>query len=167
MNTRRFGRTGIEISELTLGAGFVGVYPVETLGDIEIGDPGRRHSSVSTAPGHVLAPLHGSVHDATHRDAADVWAGIKVGDPGLEGMLGVMPGRVDGLDQCFEHGAEVGARLEGIECCSTSTSVCVNDWEVDLILGCVEVQEQFVHFVHDFGDAGVRAIDLVDHQHHR
>ena len=44
--------------------------------------------------------------------------------------------------------------------------VGVEDGEVDLVLVRVEVQEELLDLVHHLGDAGVRPVDLVHHQHH-
>ena len=50
---------------------------------------------------------------------------------------------------------------------ATGARVAVHDREVDLVLVGVEVEEQLLHLVHHLGDAGVGAVDLVDHDHHR
>ena len=43
----------------------------------------------------------------------------------------------------------------------------VDDWELDLVFAGIEIEEEFVDLVDDFGSAGVRAIDLVDRQNDR
>ena len=43
----------------------------------------------------------------------------------------------------------------------------VDDRELDLLVGGVQVEEQRVGLVDDLVDPGVRAVGLVDHQHHR
>ena len=45
--------------------------------------------------------------------------------------------------------------------------VGVDDRELDLVVGRVEVEEELVDLVDDRGDAGVGAVDLVDHADHR
>ena len=44
---------------------------------------------------------------------------------------------------------------------------CRDDRELYVVVGGVEVEEELIHGVDDFGDPGVRPVDLVDHQHCR
>ena len=58
------------------------------------------------------------------------------------------------------HAAVLGALERG----PAGAGRGVDDREVDLVLGGVEVEEQLVGLVDDLGDARVGAVDLVDHQ---
>ena len=83
-------------------------------------------------------------------------------------MLRIVLGRGNVLEDRVEQRLEVvvqlvGAVVRGV----TGTCVRVDDREVDLLLGGVEIEEQGVRLVEHLGDASVGTIDLVDHEDHR
>jgi hypothetical protein len=75
--------------------------------------------------------------------------------------------RRDGRDEGVEQRPERLAPHGGVERGLAGARVAVDDREVDLRLVGVEVEEQLVDLVDHLGDAGVGAVDLVDHEHDR
>jgi len=69
------------------------------------------------------------------------------------------------VEDHLEERGQVGTRYGRVEAGGASPGVGVDDREVDLVLGGVEVEEEFVGLVHHLGQAGVGAVDLVDDQH--
>ena len=61
-----------------------------------------------------------------------------------------------------EEGVQVGAGHRRVERGRACPGVGVDDGELDLLVGGVEVHEQLVDLVDDLGYAGVGPVDLVD-----
>ena len=80
-------------------------------------------------------------------------------------MLGIVTGGWDGGEERVEHRTQVGAGQLGLQRGRAAPGVGVDDGEVDLVVGGVEVHEQLVDLVDHFADAGVGPVDLVDHEH--
>ena len=75
---------------------------------------------------------------------------------------------LDDLEQRLEVGAvRAGAVLGTGQRGLPGLGLAVDDREVDLLLGGVEVEEQLVGLVDDLGDAGVGTVDLVDDEDDR
>ena len=55
----------------------------------------------------------------------------------------------------------------GVKRGGAGLGVGVDDREGDLLLICVEIEEELLNFVHNLGDAGVGAVDLVYNEDHR
>ena len=91
------------------GAGLVGVDAVERLGDVELGDLDPLDRAVGAAPGDRLAPADRAVADPADGQPADVGRGVEVGHVGLEGVVGVVLGRREALDDQVDQRREVGA----------------------------------------------------------
>ena len=134
------------------------------------------HRAVGTAPRHRLALAQGPVAHAAQREPPDVGRRVEVGDQRLERVVVVVLGCGDVVEQHLEERLQaVGAArppvdevgVVRVERRAPAASVAVHDREVDLVLVGVEVEEQLLHLVHDLGDAGVAAVDLVHHEDHR
>ncbi len=72
----------------------------------------------------------------------------------------------DRLEDRVEERCQVVSELVGRKPGSTRARVRVDDRELDLGLGRVEVEEELVDLVHDLLAARVRAVDLVDDENH-
>ena len=89
------------------------------------------------------------------------------------GTSGSYVGRRDALEQQVEQRLERGAVGQAgavggpLQRRLALARHAVDDREVELVDVGVEVEEQLLHLVHDLGDAGVGAVDLVDDEHHR
>ena len=153
-----------------------GVDAVERLGDVELGDLDVLDGAVGAAPRDRLALAQRAVTHPAQREAPDVGRRVEVGDQRLERVVVVVLGRGDVLEQQLEQrlqaaGAgdlgELQFDVVGIHRRPTGARVAVDDREADLVLVGVEVEEQLLHLVHDLRDAGVAAVDLVDHEDDR
>ena len=103
-------------------------------------------------------------------DAADgqpphIGGGGQVADQGLRPGIGFEGRGGDVRDDRLEQRLDVHALDAGLRADPARPGVGVQDREVDLVLVGVQVEEQLLDLVHDLGDAGVRPVDLVDHQH--
>ena len=107
------------------------------------------------------------------RQAPDVGRGVEVRHERLERHRRVVLGRRDAFEQQVEQRVERGA---GGQAGTIGRPVhrrlalarhAVDDREVELVDLGVEVEEQLLDLVHHLGDAGVGAVDLVDHEDHR
>ena len=89
---------------------------------------------------------------------------------GLQRLLGIEDRCGDRVDERAEEWLEVfflgHAAVGGtLERCTPSLGAGVDDREVDLLLGGVEVEEELIGLVDHLADARVRSIDLVDDEH--
>ena len=100
--------------------------------------------------------------DPAQGDAPHVGGCVEVRHPRLRRVVRVVGRRRNRAEQYLEQGLEVGAGHRRIERRGAGAGVGVDDREVDLLVGGVEVEEQLVHLVDDRGDAGVGPVDLVD-----
>ena len=112
---------------------------------------------------------------AAQREPSDVGRRVEVRDQRLERVRRVELGRGDVLEQHLEERLQAVDRgdvgqlevgVERIERGAPAARVAVHDREADLVLVGVEVEEELLHLVDDFGDAGVAAVDLVHHEDH-
>ena len=149
-------------------ARLVGRDAVQRVGDVELGHLRARHRlPVGAAPGDVLALADRPVADAADGQAAEVGRGVEVGDVGLQRVLVVVLGRGHVLDEQVQQRPQVLADGTLLERGPAGLGVRVDDREVELVVGGVEVEEQLLHVVDDLGDARVRPVDLVDDEDHR
>ena len=86
---------------------------------------------------------------------------------GLQRRVLVVLRRGDPLDHQIEQRLEVGALGALLERRPARPGIGVDDRELDLVVGRVEIEEELVDLIDDLGDARVGAVDLVDHQDHR
>src|SRR6478609_6707768 len=140
---------------------------LEGLGHEQLGDLDALLRAVVAAPHDLLTLLDRAVEDTEQGEAAEEVGGVEVGDVGLQGRLVVVGRRGDGLEDRLEEGLEVLALREAAVVGALGRGTAglgrrVDDREVDLLLGGVEVHEELVRLVDDLGDARVGAVDLVD-----
>jgi hypothetical protein len=153
------------------GPDLVGGDAIELLGDEQLGDLGLLGGAVGAAPGDGLALLDVAVHDAAQRDTPQVGRRVEVGDQRLERRVGVVGRGGDALEQQVEQRLEGGAVGQAgtvrrsVHRRLALAGHAVDDREVELLEGRVEVEEQLLHLVDDLRDAGVGTVDLVDHEH--
>ena len=148
--------------------GLIRGHALELLRDVELGQLDVLDRAVGAAPGDGLALAHRAVVDAAEREAAHVRRRVEVGDERLQRMRGIVLRRGHMLEDRVEQRLEVVLQLVGsLRGGVPGACVRVDDREVDLLLGGVEVQEQRVGLVEHLGDARVGTIDLVDHEDHR
>ena len=131
--------------------------PLQRLGDEQLGEGGPVDRAVGAAPGDRLAGPDRAVADPAEGEAAEVGGGVEVGDVGLQRRVGVVLGRRDPLQHQLEQRGEVLALLALGQRCPAGAGVGVDDRELDLLVGRVEVEEELVDLVDHLGDAGVRA----------
>ena len=105
--------------------------------------------------------------DAADRQTAEVVGGAEVRDLHPQWRLRVKGGGRDRLDEQVEQRFEILALRFGIKRGGAGLGVRVDDWEGDLLLIGVEVEEELLNFVDDLGHSGVGAVDLVDDENHR
>ena len=149
------------------GAGLIGGEALELLRDVELSQLDVLDRAVGAAPGDGLALAHRAVVDAAEREAAHVRRRVEVGDERLQRVVRIVLRRGHVLENRVEQRLEVlvqliGAVVRGV----TGAGVRVDDREVDLLLGGVEVEEQGVRLVEHLCDARVGAVHLVDHEDH-
>src|SRR6478752_8698985 len=149
------------------GARLLGGLALEGLGHEQLGDLDALLRAVVAAPHDLLALLDRAVEDTEQGEAAEEVGGVEVRDVGLQGRLVVVGRRGDGLEDRLEEGLEVLALREAAVVGALGRGTAglgrrVDDREVDLLLGGVEVHEELVRLVDDLGDARVGAVDLVD-----
>ena len=149
------------------GPGLVGLDPVERVGHVQVGDGRLLDRAVGATPGDRRALADRAVADSAHRQAPDVGVGVEVGDVRLQRRPLVVLRRRDPLDHQVEQRLQVGAVLALGQRGPAGPRVGVDDRELDLVVGGVEVEEELVDLVDDLGDAGVGAVDLVDDEDHR
>ena len=149
------------------GARRLGRHPVEGLGDVQLAHPRRHDRPVGPAPGHDLAGDDLALVHPADGEAPDVAGGGQVGHERLQRRALGDRGRRDVRPQHVEERLQVLALLGRVERRAAGAGVAVDDREVDLALVGVEVQEELVDLVQHLRHPGVRAVDLVDHQHHR
>ena len=147
------------------GPGLVGVDPLERLGDREVRDLDALDRAVGAAPRRLLVALDGALEDAADREAAEVGRRVEVGHERLQRVALLVRGRRDRRDDRVEQRPERLAVHVGVERRLAGARVAVDDREVDLALVGIEIEEQLVDLVDDLGDARIRAVDLVDHEH--
>ena len=150
------------------GPGLVGLDPVERLGHVEVGDRRALDRAVGAAPGDRRALADRPVADPAERQAADVGGGVEVGDVRLQrGARGRSSGA--GIRSTIRSisGVRSVPSSPSVERRPAGPGVRVDDRELDLVVGGVEVEEELVDLVDDLGDPGVGAVDLVDDEDHR
>ena len=87
---------------------------------------------------------------------------VEGGDQELERRLRVVGGRRHGVEDLLEERREVGLLTAGLAARRALPGVGVEDRELELLLGGVEVDEEVVDLVEHLGGRGVGAVDLVD-----
>lgn len=68
------------------------------------------------------------------------------------------------LEDAVQKWHEIDAGSLDISRRSAGSGIGVHDWEINLLLICPKIEEEFINLVDDLFDAGVRSIDLVDHE---
>jgi hypothetical protein len=147
-------------------AGLLRLDAVERLRHVQLADLRALHRPVRAAPGDRLAAADDAVPDAADGQAPDVERRVEVGDVGLQRVVGVVPRGGHVLQQQVHERPEVLRERLRLQPGAPRLGVAVDDRELDLALVRVEVEEQVVHLVEHLGDAGVGAVDLVDHEDH-
>ena len=140
---------------------------LEPLRHVELGHAHGLDRALAPAPGHRLALRDRAVVHAAEREPAHVRVGVEVRHSRLERVRGIVLGGRDPLHEQVEQGLEVAALDSLLERGPAGLRVRVDDRELDLLVVCVEVEEELVDLVHDLADARVGAVHLVHAEHHR
>ena len=152
--------------------GRLGGLALQRVGHQQLGDADPLLAAISAAQHERLALADRAVVHAADRQAAQVGRGVQVGHVGLQRHLVVVLGGRHGAQDRLEQRDEVlgighAAVLGAVQRCAPGARRGVDDREVDLVGGGIEVEEQLVGLVDDLGDARVGAVDLVDHEDDR
>ena len=142
----------------------IGFFAFVTLGHVQLGDLAGGDRAIELAPGHVLALLDLAIHDPADGETADVGRSVEVGDPCLQGCIGVVARWRDVLGDRFEQRRKVVAQVVEIQRGLAVAGNGVHDGEVDLVFVGIDIEEQVLDFSYDLGHAGIGPIDLVDDQ---
>ncbi len=164
------------IAMISPGPGGFGVDAFERFRDVELGDLDRLDATVDPAPRDRLALADRAVAYPAEREPPDIRRRVEVGHERLERMTSLVRRRRDAIEEHLEQRlqCQVGGRrrvaqlrIVGVERGASRARVAIHDRKVDLVLVGVEIEEQLLDLVHDFGDAGVAPVDFVDHEHDR
>ena len=109
-----------------------------------------------------VTDLHPPVEHATDRDAAEIVAGVEVGDQHLQRGVRVSPRRRHAVDDGVEERPQVLARFADGHARRAGAGAGVDHGELDLLFVGVEVDEEVVDLVEDLLRPCVRPVDLVD-----
>ena len=123
------------------------------------------NSGRRSVPG--VANLHPAVEDSANRDPPQVVARIEIRHQQLQGRFGIAARRRDVLDDGVEQRPEIVAAAFRVGAGSAHPRVGVENREIELLFGRVEVDEQVVNFVQHLAGARVGPVDLVDHDNRR
>src|SRR6266508_4945746 len=145
----------------------LGLDAVERLRHVQLGHLRALDLAVRAAPRDLLAPADRAVVDAAEREPADVRRRVEVRHVRLQRMVVVVLGRGYPLEQRLEERFEVRCERVRREARMAGARVRVDDRELDLVLGRVEIEEELVHLVDDLRDPRVRAVDLVHDEDQR
>ena len=154
------------------GPGLLNGDAVEGLGHQQLDDLGTLDGAVVLDPCDLLALADGALVHAAQREPPEVRGRVEVGDVRLQRLRRVVLGSRHRRQQLTEERLEVlllrhpavsRTRQRG----AAGLGAGVDDGELDLLLGRVEVEEELVGLVDDLGDSRVRSVDLVDDEDDR
>ena len=140
---------------------------LETAEGVELGDARGRELAIQFADAHVGTAANRAVEDAANRDAAQKLAVIQVHHLNLQYAFGVAGRRRNGLDDGFEERQQILRGVAGFAMRHAVARVGVDDRKIELVFGRVQIDEQVVDFVEDFGGPRVGTVDLVQDDHRR
>ena len=115
--------------------------------------------------GHAVVLADLAVEDPADDEPADVVVPVQRRRAKLEPHVGIVARRRDGVDQGLEERRQRLGVVVQAELGDALAGVGVEDGEVELVLGRLEVDEKIVDLVKHFGGARVLAVDLVDDDH--
>src|SRR5436853_358964 len=130
--------------------------------NVEDGDLPRLDRPVPVHDGHAVGLLHAAVHDPADDEPADVVVPVEHRHPELEPRLGIEARGGHRREDRLEQGRKGLRGLAERPGRGPRLGVRVEDGEVELILGGVEVDEQVVDLVEHLGGPRILAVDLVD-----
>ena len=129
----------------------------------QLGDLGVLEGAIELDDGDRIVQLDGAVEDAADGDAAEIVAGVQVGDQHLQRRRRIALRRRHVLDDGVEERPQILAANGRIARGHPVARVRVQHRELDLVLGRVEIDEEVVDLVEHFLRARVGAVDLVQH----
>src|ERR1700761_8915516 len=103
-----------------------------------------------------------SIEYATDGEAAEIIAVVEIRNQELQSCRWITFRGRNVLQDGLEEGLEVGSVSVGLELRDAGFGVRVDNREIKLVFGRVEIDEQIVDFVQDLLNAGVGAVDFVD-----
>src|SRR5229473_1695830 len=149
------------------GENAFGFVAFESAKGVELGDARGFELAVELADADVGAALDGAVEDAADGDTAEEIAVIEIHHLDLQDALGIAGRRGDGFDDGLEERKKIFGIVADFAMRDAVAGVGVDDGEIELVFGGVEIDEQVVDFVEDFRGARVGAIDFVEHDDRR
>ena len=127
----------------------------------------RFRSPFCSQRGDELAGSQGTVLDPADGQSTDVVVVVQRGDLKLQRHLGVVAWRRHRLQDGVEQRHQRVILAVGLEAARAGLGVGVEDREFEQLLGSIQLDEEIVDLVEDFGRARVAAIDLVEHHDRR
>ncbi len=128
----------------------------------ELGHRGALERAVELADCDGVAHLDPAVEDTPDGDAAQVVAGVQVGDQGLQRRIHIAARCRCVRDDGVEQRLQVFARHQDVRGGRALACVRVKHGEVELVFSGVQVDEEVVDLIEHFADARVGPVDLVD-----
>jgi len=140
--------------------GLLGGLALQRLGHQQLGDLHPLDLAVALDPGDLLALADGALVHPAQRDAAEEVRRVQVRHVRLKRGALVVRRRRDGLQDRLEQRLQVravrhGAVARPLQRGLSIAGARVDDRELDLLLGRVEIEEELVSLVDDLGDARV------------
>src|SRR5207245_2365134 len=144
------------------GAGLRDLDSLQSLVPVEHRDLGELGGAVPVDDGDAVGLADAPVDDAADDEPAHVIVPVEHRDAELEAHRGVEARWRDGGEDRLEERDQRAAGLREVGRRRAGPRVRVEDGELELVLGRVEVDEEVVHLVEDLGRPRVAAVDLVD-----
>src|SRR4029077_252969 len=150
--------------DVTGGNGF-GFVTLEAAKGEELGDARGLKRAIELDDADLIAAAQGALEDASDGDSAEVIAVIEIGDLNLQSFVRIARGRRNGVQNGLEEKSEVAGVITTGFCPlamgDAGLGIGVDDREIELVFGGVEVDKEVVDFVEDRGGAGVGTVDLI------
>ena len=142
--------------------GFLDVLAAKAVEDLNLLDFAFDLCAIAAADRDLLAGFDLAVVDATDADAADVVVVENAADLDLQGFIEIAVRRGDVLQQRFEDGENVRARLLKLPGRGTGPAAGVEDREIEGLVVGAQFDEEVEYFIEHGMGPGVGAVDFVD-----
>src|SRR5712672_11020 len=140
-----------------------GFVAFESAKSVELGDTGGIEFAVELTDADLRAALDGAVENATDGNTAKKIAVIEIHHLDLQDAFRIAGRRGDGFDDSLEERQEIFRVVADFAMGHAVACVGVDDGEIELVFGGVEIDEEIVDFVEHFLGASVGAINFVEH----
>ena len=143
------------------------VRPLQSGEREQLGDLDLLHRAVALGDGNIFAGAQRTVEDARNRQPTEIVAVVEIGDQHLQRTVGIAGRQGNGIDDGVEQRAQILAGLIQVGRGRAQPGIGVKHRKIELIFGCVQVDEQVVDLVQHFLRTRVGTVNLVDHQDRR